>query len=192
MVWSNFSHRRARAQRKIQFIIVRDCRSHLGKFNNSSPFTAFRGDGFFHFTGQLEHSSEFLFCIVRDYRSLFGEVQQLKPIHRFSRWRLFSFHRTARAQLGCPLKWKKPISTCLEMGLSSCGEWGIRTPGTSRYNGFQDRRNRPLCQLSGPKVVISEILTSNFLKKMSENGFINSFTCQNKQLIYCDSQFKQS
>ena len=29
-----------------------------------------------------------------------------------------------------------------------CGERGIRTPGTSRYNGFQDRRNRPLCHLS--------------------------------------------
>ena len=29
-----------------------------------------------------------------------------------------------------------------------CGETGIRTPGTSRYNGFQDRRNRPLCHLS--------------------------------------------
>ena len=29
-----------------------------------------------------------------------------------------------------------------------CGETGIRTPGTSRFNGFQDRRNRPLCHLS--------------------------------------------
>ena len=29
-----------------------------------------------------------------------------------------------------------------------CGEGGIRTPGTSQYNGFQDRRNRPLCHLS--------------------------------------------
>ena len=29
-----------------------------------------------------------------------------------------------------------------------CGERGIRTPGTSQYNGFQDRRNRPLCHLS--------------------------------------------
>ena len=28
------------------------------------------------------------------------------------------------------------------------GEQGIRTPGTLRYNGFQDRRIRPLCQLS--------------------------------------------
>ena len=30
----------------------------------------------------------------------------------------------------------------------SCGERGIRTPGTSRFNGFQDRRIRPLCHLS--------------------------------------------
>ena len=34
------------------------------------------------------------------------------------------------------------------------GERGIRTPGTSRFNGFQDRRNRPLCQLSAAKVLI--------------------------------------
>ena len=36
------------------------------------------------------------------------------------------------------------------------GETGIRTPGTSRYNGFQDRRNRPLCHLS--KTSLSEVL----------------------------------
>lgn len=29
-----------------------------------------------------------------------------------------------------------------------CGERGIRTPGTSRYDGFQDRCNRPLYHLS--------------------------------------------
>ena len=29
-----------------------------------------------------------------------------------------------------------------------CGERGIRTPGASQLNGFQDRRNRPLCHLS--------------------------------------------
>jgi hypothetical protein len=32
------------------------------------------------------------------------------------------------------------------------GELGIRTPGGVTLNGFQDRRNRPLCQLSGAKV----------------------------------------
>ena len=31
----------------------------------------------------------------------------------------------------------------------SGGEWGIRTPEPLRANGFQDRRIRPLCQLSG-------------------------------------------
>ena len=29
-----------------------------------------------------------------------------------------------------------------------CGERGIRTPGPVKINGFQDRRIRPLCQLS--------------------------------------------
>jgi hypothetical protein len=29
-----------------------------------------------------------------------------------------------------------------------CRGGGIRTPGTSRYNGFQDRRIRPLCHSS--------------------------------------------
>ena len=29
-----------------------------------------------------------------------------------------------------------------------CGERGIRTPVASQLNGFQDRRNRPLCHLS--------------------------------------------
>ena len=41
--------------------------------------------------------------------------------------------------------------------LSACGERGIRTPGTSQFNGFQDRRNRPLCHLSsksGAKVLL--------------------------------------
>ena len=29
-----------------------------------------------------------------------------------------------------------------------CGEGGIRTPGPVKVNGFQDRRDRPLCHLS--------------------------------------------
>ena len=33
------------------------------------------------------------------------------------------------------------------------GERGIRTPGTSRYDGFQDRCNRPLYHLSSARVV---------------------------------------
>jgi hypothetical protein len=33
-----------------------------------------------------------------------------------------------------------------------CGERGIRTPGPVTVNGFQDRRIRPLCHLSGAKI----------------------------------------
>ena len=41
---------------------------------------------------------------------------------------------------------KKSLLKFLSEG--SCGERGIRTPGTSRYDGFQDRCNRPLYHLS--------------------------------------------
>ena len=34
-----------------------------------------------------------------------------------------------------------------------CGKRGIRTPGTLQFNGFQDRRNRPLCHLSEDKSI---------------------------------------
>ena len=37
---------------------------------------------------------------------------------------------------------------CLFLSRPFSGEIGIRTPGTSQFNGFQDRRNRPLCHLS--------------------------------------------
>ena len=43
------------------------------------------------------------------------------------------------------------------------GEGGIRTPGTLRLSGFQDRRNRPLCHLSGcrlPRFRLSRGLSS--------------------------------
>ena len=36
--------------------------------------------------------------------------------------------------------------------LPFCGERGIRTPGTLLYNGFQDRRDRPLCHFSAAKI----------------------------------------
>ena len=41
------------------------------------------------------------------------------------------------------------------------GKRGIRTPGASQLNGFQDRRNRPLCHLSGGKS-ITDILFFQF------------------------------
>ncbi len=41
---------------------------------------------------------------------------------------------------------KKPHE--INRGVFDGGRLGIRTPGTSRYNGFQDRRFRPLSQPS--------------------------------------------
>ena len=51
--------------------------------------------------------------------------------------------------LGCREKEKRSNSLIINLlkRLSS-GERGIRTPGTSRYDGFQDRCNRPLYHLS--------------------------------------------
>ena len=58
--------------------------------------------------------------------------------------------------LGCGEKEKRSNSLIINLleRLSS-GETGIRTPGTSQFNGFQDRRNRPLCHLS--KVLYSKV-----------------------------------
>ena len=50
-----------------------------------------------------------------------------------------------KANLMC-LGTKKPEDFHLPAHFS--GEGGIRTPGSSQINGFQDRRNRPLCHLS--------------------------------------------
>ncbi len=43
-----------------------------------------------------------------------------------------------------------PVNGTKVKGFS--GERGIRTPGPLQVNGFQDRRNRPLCHLSGGKI----------------------------------------
>ncbi len=57
-----------------------------------------------------------------------------------------------------------------------CREGGIRTPGPVTVNGFQDRRNRPLCHLSKyfavcetwckgkNKFIICNNLEANFIK----------------------------
>jgi hypothetical protein len=51
------------------------------------------------------------------------------------------------------------------------GRRGIRTPGPLTVNGFQDRRNRPLCHPSGRKIKAS---ISIFKKK--EEIFLKAFT----------------
>ena len=46
---------------------------------------------------------------------------------------------------------KKPDQKLIGFELPGGGR-GIRTPGTLRYNGFQDRRIRPLCHSSGREI----------------------------------------
>ena len=46
---------------------------------------------------------------------------------------------------------KKPDQKLIGFELFGGGR-GIRTPGTLRYNGFQDRRIRPLCHSSGREI----------------------------------------
>ena len=48
-------------------------------------------------------------------------------------------------------KTKSTTRVMLLFLLVFCGKGGIRTPGASQLNGFQDRRNRPLCHLSEDK-----------------------------------------
>ncbi len=44
------------------------------------------------------------------------------------------------------------------------GERGIRTPGPVTVNGFQDRRIRPLCHLSGVKIYILDLFERKKIK----------------------------
>ncbi len=53
-------------------------------------------------------------------------------------------------------------------GLKNGGERGIRTPGTFRLNGFQDRRNRPLCHLSVKTVLQAKKIRVRLARKFPE------------------------
>ena len=69
----------------------------------------------------------------------------------FEPWEQLPVHRissAARSTTPASLQNKKRFLKKIMKALLFSGETGIRTPGTSRYNGFQDRRNRPLCHLS--------------------------------------------
>jgi hypothetical protein len=68
-----------------------------------------------------------------------------KPIRPFG---LFLF-----CPKGCFKRAWQPLAQKRKAALSGgpyclCGGGGIRTPGTSRYDGFQDRCNQPLCHSS--------------------------------------------
>ncbi len=78
-----------------------------------------------------------------------------------------------RAKYGLNAELKKPKPLINQrFWLFFSGERGIRTPGTSRFNGFQDRRNRPLCHLSGRKsriILHAQALAESFSSEFTQN-----------------------
>ena len=60
------------------------------------------------------------------------------------------------------------------------GERGIRTPGASQLNGFQDRRNRPLCHLSN---ALKTHVFSKSAAKVQQILDIRKFFC--KKMVEC-------
>ena len=67
------------------------------------------------------------------------------------------------------------------------GERGIRTPGPSQVNGFQDRRNRPLCHLSvGKSKQILDTSKNNpafYLFRLTlQNSDYSDFPCKFSRL----------
>jgi hypothetical protein len=56
------------------------------------------------------------------------------------------------------------------------GERGIRTPGPVTVNGFQDRRIRPLCHLSGAKIGAGGLIAKKRCsQKQHRSLMINGF-----------------
>ena len=69
---------------------------------------------------------------------------------------------TQNCQNLCKIKEKQKPSKFLFTGFTAfCGEIGIRTPGTSRFNSFQDCRNRPLCHFSRARKISIFLLYYN-------------------------------
>ena len=99
-------------------------------------------------------SNIFLTTNKKAERTRFELVIPFRGIHAFQ---ACLFNHSSTSPYNYQLEKKLSIKTESSKKLLSSGETGIRTPGTSQYNGFQDRRNRPLCHLS--KTPLSEVLS---------------------------------
>ena len=66
-----------------------------------------------------------------------------------------------------------------------CGERGIRTPGTLRYNGFRDRHIRPLCHLSYDRSREEET-RSILLRSLQRYAFFSVCRNELEELCGCD------
>ena len=71
-----------------------------------------------------------------------------------------------------------------------CGEKGIRTPGTFPFNGFQDRRIRPLCHLSFPIGIAKVDKIFNYANKNSRKNYFNISSTSSGASVVIKSTFK--
>ena len=128
-----------------------------------------------------------LFYTQNPYTSLFSlkdkKCQKIKK-HNFWRW-------SPKSTVSIPNKKKTPKPTfwcrfwCNSYNLLIfsvvCGERGIRTPGSSHFNGFQDRRDRPLCHLSNADANIRQ---KSELQKYFHRKY-NKYFCYFMNLSFC-------
>ncbi len=106
--------------------------------------------------GSLKRSLCFLFFFVSLLHLCKHKVFQLLPgLPRFS------------------MDTKKPEDFIFRLP-QICGEKGIRTPGTFPFNGFQDRRIRPLCHLSFPIGIAKVDKIFNYANKNSRKIILTS------------------
>ena len=102
-----------------------------------------------------------LIILIRGHFSVFLKRPRIRPL------------KVLKTAISCNIpKNKNPCKRLtyrdfLVFAFYVCGERGIRTPGTSQFNGFQDRRNRPLCHLSfrGGKSRLFLLITKEEMKK---------------------------
>ncbi len=102
-------------------------------------------------------------------------------------------HNSKNTLTTSQLNTKQKSRTICARLLPFCGERGIRTPGTSQFNGFQDRRIRPLCHLSYlhfrstsslPPTSFSLQPHSNFNHIRTSTSYSLQQTSRLNQLIY--------
>ena len=78
---------------------------------------------------------------------------------------------------------KMSINRHLLASFYFCGKRGIRTPGASQLIGFQDRRIRPLCHLSGDKGTTFFLFCKIFREKLKFCTIFCNFVGWNNSLL---------
>ena len=100
-----------------------------------------------------------------------------------------SFHLCKQGLQRFSMDTKKPEDFIFRLP-QICGEKGIRTPGTFPFNGFQDRRIRPLCHLSFPIGIAKVDKIFNYANKNSRKNYFNISSTSSGASVVIKSTFK--